>query len=362
MVNPSVEIDLGKLAQNAKAVIGRCTASGIDVAGVVKVTSGDIHCARVVAACGCHALASSRLDHLIRLKAADLGKPLMCIRIPMISEAPELVRVADISLNSDIDVLRALNRASGDAGVRHGVILMIELGDLREGFWEPKSYVSAAMEVEQVLDHLDLLGVGTNLSCYGSIAPTAEKLQELVVAAERVETAIGRRLEYISGGGSIAFMRVLDGDMPPRINHLRIGEAILVNKDNEDLYDHTLPDMHRDVFTLKAEVVESRVKPTYPIGEFIYDAFRNVPVYEDFGDRRRAILAMGKADYGYPDQITPRNKGVRILGGSSDHTLLDIEGAEDAIHVGDVLSFDLNYVALLYVMASQSVAKIYLNT
>ena len=79
---------------------------------------------------------------------------------------------------------------------------MADLGDLREGFWSREELVDAALEVEYKLDHLELAGVGTNLGCYGSVAATPEKLRELVSAAEAVERAIGRELQYISGGAS----------------------------------------------------------------------------------------------------------------------------------------------------------------
>ncbi|MDR1953744.1 MAG: alanine/ornithine racemase family PLP-dependent enzyme [Clostridiales Family XIII bacterium] len=354
---PRLEINTEKLRKNAETVTALCAARGIAVSGVVKVVSGNVACAHVMAEAGCASIASSRLEQLERLRDSGLSVPLMLIRIPMKSEVPALVRTAEISLNSDLDVLRLLNEEAGRIGRTHQVILMIDLGDLREGFWSAEEYVAAAVCVERELPHLHLLGVGTNLGCYGSICPTAEKLAELVEAAERVEAAIGRKLQIISGGASTSFLRVIAGDIPERINHLRIGEGILVNRDNEDLYGFVLEGTHRDVFVLKAEVVEVRTKPSHPIGEIMFDAFRNKPTYEDRGDRKRALLAVGKVDYGYADQIYPRVAGTEVLGASSDHTILDIEDAEREIRVGDVLEFDVNYAAVAYLTSSDSVRK-----
>jgi predicted amino acid racemase len=237
---------------------------------------------------------------------------------------------------------------------------MIELGDLREGFWGDSEVAKAALGVEKELHHLHLLGVGTNLGCYGAIEPTRDKLDELVAKAELVEDAIGRRLEVISGGGSTSLPRILDGDLPARINHLRIGEAILLN-DLGELYGYEIPGTHRDVFTLWAEIIEVAVKPSHPIGEIAYDAYRSKPVYADRGDRRRALLAVGKADYAYPDQLIPREEGVTVLGASSDHTILDIEDAAADYKAGDILAFDFYYGALALAMSARDITRKYID-
>jgi predicted amino acid racemase len=116
--------------------------------------------------------------------------------------------------------------------------------------------------------------------------------------------------------------------------------------------------MYNDVFVLKAEVVETQLKPSHPIGEIAFDAFRNKPTYVDRGDRKRAILGLGRGDYAFPDQIIPRDDDVEILGASSDHTLLDIEDFAKEVKVGDIFSFDLNYAPLLFAMTSDDVIKV----
>jgi predicted amino acid racemase len=357
---PVLEIDRKKLADNARAVTDLCARAGIGVAGVVKVVSGDLVCARVMYENGCRWIASSRMDQLERLRYENPGIPLLLVRVPMISEAAALVRAADMSLNSDIEVLRAIDEAAAAAGVVHGVILMIELGDLREGILEEREYVAAAVEVETKLKHLRLTGTGTNLGCYGSIIPTTEKMEELIAATEKIESAIGRKLDIISGGASTSLPLLVRGEMPARVNHLRIGEAIIINKDNEDLYGTRIDGTHRDVLTMKAEVIEARVKPSYPIGEIMYDAFRSKRTYVDRGDRRRALLGVGKVDYGYLDQIEPRMPGAELLGASSDHTILDVEDMDPCVRTGDVLTFDTYYAAAAFLSSSQSVTRSYL--
>lgn len=183
--------------------------------GVVKGFHALPAAAKVYEEVGVSSIASSRMDQLRGLKEAGIRTPLMLIRIPMPSEVEDVVTWSDISLNSECSVLRLLDEAARNKGKTHKVILMVDLGDLREGFWDWDELVAAALEVEHDLPNLELLGVGTNLGCYGSIQATPEKMHDLVAAAEQVEKAIGRKLEVISGGASSSLHMVLDGTMPP---------------------------------------------------------------------------------------------------------------------------------------------------
>ena len=270
-------------------------------------------------------------------------------------ELPKVAEVADMSLQSELETLRALNAVCAKRGTRHRVILMADLGDLREGFWSREELVDAALEVEYKLDHLELAGVGTNLGCYGSVAATPEKLRELVSAAEAVERAIGRELQYISGGASTSVHMVLDGTLPARVNHLRIGEFALLG----GIYGCYPDFLRRDVFTLRMEVVECKPKPSYPVGELTVDAFGKTREYTDRGIRRRALCAAGRVDYGDPFDLTPRLAGVEVLGASSDHTILDVEDAAVPIRLGDVLDFGVSYGSLVYLTNTPEVRIVY---
>lgn len=348
---PHVEIDLGKLKENLAALQERCQASSIEITGIVKGFSALPPAVKAYEEVGMHSVGSSRMDQLRRLREAGITAQLMLIRIPMPCEVEEVVRWSDISLESEITVLRALNQAAERAGRRHKVILMVDLGDLREGFWDREELVSAALEVERELPHLELLGLGTNLGCYGSVQATPEKMEELVAAAEQVEQAIGRRLDILSGGASSSLHMVLDGTMPPRINHLRVGEGILLGS----IWGCNMEFMHKDIFTLRAQVIESKVKPSHPVGVLSVDAFGRTRTYVDRGHRHRCLLAMGRVDYGECDDLVPREAGIKVLGASSDHTILDVEDGVRPFAVGDVIEFDLCYATMVYLTGSRSV-------
>ena len=353
---PRVEINLDYLKHNVEYVVGKCAEKGIEVAGVIKGTTGIPQCVEQFADGGVKYIASSRLEQLQDAKDFGIEKPLMLIRIPMLSEIEDVVRLTELSLNSEMEVLEALNAEAGKQGKKHKVILMADLGDLREGFWDKEEMTEAAVKVEKELEHLELAGVGTNVGCYGSILATEEKLDELVAVAEQIEGRIGRQLELISGGATSSFMRVIDGDIPERVNFLRIGEGILLARDLELFYGYDMSEMHQDVYTLKAEVKD---KPSHPVGEIAVDAFGHTPEYVDRGIRRRALLAIGKVDYGSIDEIFPQDEGVEILGASSDHTILDIEDAKRDFKVGDIVSFGINYASVVYVTNCRNVQIVY---
>lgn len=359
---PQLEFDLALLRSNADAVISRCRGMGIRVCGVVKGVDGMPEAARVLRAAGAAELGTSRLEQVAKCRAAGVPGPWLLIRIPGLTELPDVVALCETSLQSEWPTLLALEEECLRQNKTHRVIVMTDLGDLREGFWDKKELVDVCERVERELPHVHLAGIGVNLTCYGSTKPTPEKMNELVGLARRVEQRIGRKLEIVSGGATSSFTLVHWGTMPAGVNHLRIGEAILLGKDLQ--VDWGIRDMdylRMDALTLRAEVVEVKDKPTYPIGEFAIDAFGRKPVYEDRGIRRRAILALGRADVGELESLIPREPGLTVIGGSSDHCIVDVEDCPRRLQVGDIVEFSLCYSHMLYATARSDMRIIFKN-
>ena len=359
---PQLEFDLALLRSNADAVISRCRGMGIRVCGVIKGVDGLPEAARVLRAAGAAELGTSRLEQVAKCRAAGVPGPWLLIRIPGLTELPDVVALCETSLQSEWPTLLALEEECLRQNKTHRVIVMTDLGDLREGFWDKKELVDVCERVERELPHVQLAGIGVNLTCYGSTKPTPEKMNELVGLARQVEQRIGRKLEIVSGGATSSFTLVHWGTMPAGVNHLRIGEAILLGKDLQ--VDWGIRDMdylHMDALTLRAEVVEVKDKPTYPIGEFAIDAFGRKPVYEDRGIRRRAILALGRADVGELESLIPREPGLTVIGGSSDHCIVDVEDCPRRLQVGDIVEFSLCYSHMLYATARSDMRIIFKN-
>lgn len=357
--NPKLIVDLSKLRSNIDKVKAMCDDVGVEIAGVIKGFTGLPECAAQFERSGCKFIASSRVEQLEPLREYGIQSPLMMIRIPMVTEAADIVRVCDISLNSSVEVLRELNKHARIQDKKHKVILMADLGDLREGFWDKNEMLEAALLVENELHNLELAGVGTNVGCYGSIAPTVDKLEELIAIAEMIEEKIGRELEYISGGATSSLTRIIEGNMPSRINMLRIGEGIILAIDLQEYWGYDMDYLYTDVFTLRAEVLEVRDKPTHPVGKIMIDCFGRTPTYEDRGIRKRALVGIGRVDYGAPEDLVCKDEKIQIIGASSDHTILDVEEAAD-IRVGDTIDFKVRYANLVYVTSSDNINKVYI--
>lgn len=357
---PILEINLDKVYQNVKYMVELCDSMGIGIAGVVKGFNGLPKIVEQFINGGCKYIADSRMDQIIKLKKYGIEASFMLIRIPMFSEINELVKYVDVSLNSELQTLNHIEEECRLQNCKHDVILMLDLGDLREGVIDEQEFIELALYVENKLEKVNLLGIGTNLGCYGSIKPTEENLNRLCSIAEEIEKRINRKLDIVSGGATSSLPLIIDNKMPKKINNLRIGEGIILARDLSDYWGYDMNYMNQDTIILKAQVVEIKDKPSYPIGEMFIDAFGNKPTFEDRGIRKRAILAVGKQDFGSHDQLISKTQGVKILGSSSDHLIIDIEDCKQQIQLGDILDFYVFYQPMLYLSGSASVTKVYI--
>lgn len=360
---PRLSVDLGMVESNFRALHSLCDKNGIALSGVVKGAGGRLPIAIAMAAGGCSSLASSRLAQLAELSVARASGtlpdlPLGLLRVPAPSEIGDAVRLADWSLQSEPEALRLTARAAEKNGGRHGVTLMLDLGDLREGWFDEVEAVRAAIRVERELPSLVLRGLGANLGCYGSILPTPDNLGRLVGAARRVEDAIGRKLEVVSGGATSSLPLLLRGAMPAGVTELRIGEGGLCARDLPHFHGAVPPGVDSRAFTLRAEVVERKRKPSLPVGERFVDAFGNRPVYEDRGERTRLLLAVGKRDVGSHEHLLPRDPRIHVIGSSSDHLICEADEPCDDIRYGAVLEFDLLYGAMLFLSDSDPYVEV----
>ncbi len=350
---PRLLINTEKFRSNVLWLKDLCESRGIKIAAVTKVFCADEVLVKILVDSGVSYLADSRIGNLKKLADLDIEKILL--RLPSISQARDVVKYSDISLNSELATMRALSLAAKEEGRVHKVVLMLELGDLREGILL-ENFDYTVSEILK-LDGIALVGVGVNLTCYGTIIPSEEKMELLSSFASRLEEEYALDLEIISGGNSSSLNLLLDDKMPEKINNLRFGESIALGKETATckLVDGLFP----DVFTLEAEIIEKKVKPSVPDGERGRDAFGNEQDFEDRGDILRVILSVGRQDVNI-DSLVPSDKNAKILGASSDHLIVDISDCEAGYEIGDIMSFDLNYETLLGLATSPYVEKYYI--
>jgi predicted amino acid racemase len=271
------------------------------------------------------------------------------IRSPMLSQAKRVVTSADVSFNSELESVRRLSIEARKMDRTHAVVLMVELGDLREGIM-PGDLMTAVRETIS-LPNIVLKGLGTNLACQSGASPDDTNMGELSRLATLIEATFNISLEIVSGGNSANLEWVFGSEYTGRINNLRLGESILLGC--ETLHRHAIDGLHTDAITLVAEVIESKMKPTQPWGDLAEDAFGTRPVVKDNGTIRQAILAIGIQDVD-PSGVSPP-KGTEILGSSSDHLI--VTSNTDNVTVGSEMKFQLNYSALLRAMTSPFVTK-----
>ena len=353
MPGPQVTIDLERIERNARTVVARCRASGIAVFGVTKGTCGMPQVARAMLRGGVTGIGESRFENIRRLRASGIDAPIMLLRSPPLSLIEEVIKTVDISLNSELATIRELSRVAERMARVHDIVLMVDLGDLREGIW-PSDLIPTVEQVMQ-LPGVRIAGLGTNLTCFGAIIPTETNLGALAGHAEKLRRTFGLDLTYVSGGNSSSLPLLLAGRMPKGINHLRIGEAILQGG-RDTFHDEPWAELDRDVFTLSGELLEVKVKPSMPIGTMGVDAFGNRPQFEDKGDRLRAIVNIGREDVAV-EGLLPAAAGIEVLGASSDHLILDVTDARPVPQVGDKVAFRMSYAALLAAMTSEYVEK-----
>jgi predicted amino acid racemase len=355
---PRIHIDLRKLKTNLETLGALVREAGCSLMAVTKSFCADKRITGILAASPLvDYLADARIQNIKTY--AGRGKPAVLLRLPQACEIEEVVSYADISLNSDLDTLGLLNGEAVRQNKRHKIILMIDLGDLREGIhFENGENILKTAEAVLRMPGLELYGIGVNLTCYGAIIPKKDNLSILVSWAERIYRHCGIKPSVVSGGNSSSLYLIERGGLPEGINNLRLGESFILGR--ETAYGARIKNTFNDAITLETQIIEVQVKPSMPSGESGFDAFGNRPVFEDRGMMKRAICAVGKQDID-PAGITPLDPGIEILGASSDHLIINISSSENSYKTGDIIRFTPDYGAVLRLFTSPYIGRVYSN-
>jgi len=352
-VYPRICINLSKLKENVTKIQEEGKRNNIPfITMVVKAFAGDFKILEALKDSGVTCIGDSRIQNLKTFKPLNFHHQ-MLLRIPMKSEVEDVVRYSDISLNSEYEIIKALDAAAKSQNKKHNIIIMFDLGDLREGIYYTSDYIDTIKKIYQ-LEHIIVKGIGTNLTCYGGLIPNKDIYDRLIVIKNNIEDTLHIRLDIISGGNSSSVTLFNQNIIPKEVNHLRLGESILFGK--ETSYGNEIEGLHHDVFSFEAEIIELKEKPSFPDGEMSINSFGVKPKIEDKGLMKRAIVAIGKQDT-LLSNLCPKDQNINIIGGSSDHLILDV--TKGHYKIGDIITFRINYPALLHLMNSDYVEKIY---
>ncbi len=350
-----LDIDLDKIGQNARQLVDLAAHHGVSVTAVTKAFLGEPRLAQTLLRNGVAKLGDSRIENIERMRHGHITAPMLLIRPPMPSQIDRAVRSNTISVNSELDVLTALGVAARVCGRVHDVMIMVDLGDLREGVMSHDVNATVRHILRQ--PSLRLHGIGTNLACRNGVEPTDANMGELSHLVETVEATLGIQVESVSGGNSANLAWMTNTKALGRINNLRLGESILLGRD--PLNRQPIAGLHTDAITLVGEVIESQRKPARPWGRTsqnafgeTFDAAHSREDSERDGEIWQTIVAAGRQDTDPDDLLSA--PGFALLGASSDHLILETSAR---MKPGTAVRFEPGYSALLRSMTSPFVAK-----
>jgi len=302
-----------------------------------------------------HSIAVSQWKSLKMVKQINPLLRTMFIKPPAIPNAANIVRYADISLNSSLATIQALSKEAVKQNKIHQVLVMIEMGELREGIHR-EGLIPFYKRVFQ-LPNIDVIGIGTNLGCMHGIKPTYDKLIQLVLYEQLIEAKFQKNLPLISGASSITIPMLEKGKVPAGINHFRIGEAVFLG--TSPLNNKQVMDLNTGAFTFEANIVELYKKGSQPDGAVTEGAVGHIATDNDFSEQQsyKAILDFGELEVD-PTNLIPENPSVSYVGNSSDLTVYNLGDNLQNYKTGDLIRFRLKYMAVAKIMYSRFVDKV----
>lgn len=297
----------------------------------------------------------SRLSNLRTIRQLDPNVKTAYIKPTPPSLVPHMLEYADISFNTELVTIHALNEVAAKSNRVHEVVIMIEMGDLREGVMRDDllDFYQAIFE----LPHIEVIGLGTNLNCLNGVMPSEDKLVQLSLYSQLIEARFNKKLRWVTAGTSVVFPLLPMGLLPAGVNHFRIGETLFFG--NDILRHEPIEGMRQDIFTLHAEILEVQEKPVTPSGIIGINVAGESPVFDlaEVGRTSfRALLDVGLLDIDIKD-IQPVDESFHVEGASSDMIVLDLDRNEQQIKVGDTVAFRVNYMGALRLLNSFYIEK-----
>jgi predicted amino acid racemase len=323
---------------------------------VTKLLCGNELYLKEIIALGVREMHDSRISNLKKIKNLNPDIQMVYIKPPAKRSIESIVRYADVSFNTEIYTIQELSKEAQKQNKVHKIIIMIEMGDLREGVMGEELIEFYGKILS--LPNIEIRGIGTNLNCLSGIMPTQDKLIQLSLYKQLIEAKFNIEIPWVSGGTSVAIPLILKNARPMAVNHFRIGEALFFGK---DLFTgETIKGMHNDVFKLYTEIIEITEKPDTPIGELGESGVGNTFVLDEEADLSmtslRAILDIGLLDM-QPQYLEAEDSGITIVDASSDMLVIDISNAEKKYKIGDLVSFKIRYMGALYLLNSDYIEK-----
>jgi len=345
-----------KLKHNYEYLDKKFLDNNVEWGVVTKLLCGNRLYIKELLRLGVKEMHDTRISNLRTIKSLNPEVQTVYIKPPAKRSIANVVKFADVSFNTDYSTIKSLSHEAGIQQKVHKIIIMIEMGDLREGVMGDQLMDFYAQVFE--LPNIEIIGIGTNLNCLNGILPNQDKLIQLSLYKQLIEVKFNRKIPWISGGTSVTLSMMINNQIPSGINHFRIGEALFFG--NDLFNDRPFAGMKTDVLKLYTEIIELYEKPIVPSGEQKENVAGHIPTFnlEDIGKSTfRAIIDIGLLDIN-PDYIIPEDESVRVIEASSDMLVIDLGDNLKKYKTGDLISFNLKYMGALGLLNSNYVEKV----
>lgn len=350
-----ITLDTDKLKTNFDYLNNFFKEHGIDWSVVTKILCGNKNYLSALLKMGISQYSDSRISNLKVIKSIDKNIQTIYIKPPAKGAIEDVIKYADISMNTDFRTIKMLSEEAQKRGVVHKIIIMIDLGELREGVMR-EDFVDFYSRVFE-MKNIEIIGLGTNLSCLYGILPNNDKLIQLSLYKQLVEAKFDINIPFISGGSSVTIPLLLQGLIPKGINHFRVGETLFMGT---DVYNNgKLSGMENDIFKLYAEIIEVYEKPIVPTGELGKNLEGETYTFEeeDYGKTAvRAIIDIGLLDIDMK-HLDPTDTDIKYAGATSDMVVLDLGANTKKYKVGDLIEFTMDYMGIVRIMNSKYIEK-----
>jgi len=353
------ELDRSKLRSNYELLDQHFKTRDIHWGVVTKVLCGNELYLKEVLSLGPNEVHDSRISNLKTVKKLNPDIQTVYIKPPAKRSIDDVVKYADVSFNTEFYTIDLLSKEAVKQGKTHKIIIMIELGDLREGVMG-EAFVDFYRKVFR-LPGIEVVGIGSNLNCLHGVMPSEDKFIQLGLYKELVKAYFKVDIPWVTGGTSVVLSMMYNNRLPKAVNHFRVGETLFFGANIEE--NSVFEGMYDDVLKLRAEIIELTEKPLIPVGELAENPSGEMLEIDQslYGKRTlRAIIDIGLLDIS-PDYLIPHDSDIELVGASSDMLVLDFGHAEKKYQVGDLVDFKLKYMGALGIMNSNYIEKRIVN-
>ncbi len=350
-----IEFHTEKLKHNFEYLENLFESNNIKWAIVSKLLCGEKNYLKEIIDLGIKKICDSRVTNLKVIKSISSDIETIYIKPPAKRSIKNIIRYADISFNTEYYTIKLLSEEALRQNKTHRIMIIIETGELREGVLA-EDFIDFYEKVFE-LPNIEVIGIGTNLSCLYGVLPNKDKLIQLSLYKQLVEAKFNKNIPFVSGGSSVTIPLILNKTLPKGINHFRIGETLFLG--NNVYKNSRYRNMKSDVFKLFTEIIEVSEKPMVPDGEMGTNVEGEAFSFDENNIGKtscRAILDLGLLDVDR-EHIWPTDKSIKFAGVSSDMIVIDLGKNRKNYKVGDLVEFRLDYISILRLMSSRYIEK-----